>query len=600
MVSKEDPKIFTALLRTCTELLLHPNQALQESFKDEIIRVGSFQLFNKIIILIRKSIPTIERIMSEKNSIQLAHILVNSAEDAGIVKNSMINISITQVSLSTNFLRLLCEGHNHQLQEFLSIQTKLHDLKSSDRNIDLVEMGAELLKSVTKFLNRECIELVIDVLSFLSSTLTGPCEMNQKKLIKYQILDACRDILFDLSRSDIENLISRGFIIDDPESARLIAKADMCVIKLLLSLLEDNHDRQLMLQMSHLITFDIVMMRLTHIYINYFTRLLGCSLAVLKQKRPDLLIWELKSKTFDREIAEAFHLFSFLRLIEEHIGVYTANIDSLTGVDKDAYSFFSSNTGSMEIIMHGNLQKTYFPIHPACYYLSGDAQEEIMNSVRRTNENEKVSDFVSASQSLFNQMDYTFELRNKYHINPTYLYWLRVLTFTICVVLNLYLFSLVQFKMVQNDFLDDPSQYSQTVVLVMAILYLVFSIFFLVLFLASNVRIGVLNSWVSYFHKIKHMKSVTPVEKVWLQARLDKDIFDYSYQDYSDLITFKRLKEGNPNTFPRLTKISNDLSFTNSQLFVIMFYITCFLSGIFTDDKMFYALPLLDALVSFG
>lgn len=598
-IQKDDSKIRYAIFKTCAEFMLITNQQVQLDFKEEIIKVGSYDFFTKILNTIKVATPKIVKVMTDINSQQMLRMILEVEANHDTQANiDQINKQIAVMSIYLKFLQELCEGHNFELQLFMSTQVTTPDSKHSDRNIDFIEVAAELLKSIAKSINKESIELIINVVSFLTATLTGPCEINQQKLKKAQIIDSCRDILSDLSKTDPDGLQTRGFVINDPQSDELINRSYLCVVKLLMSLLENNRKEELLAEMGRLIDFKVLIVKITQIYTDYFTRLLAITPRILKGIDAKDLIWSLKNPVFDPKITDAFELFIFVRLIEEHTNSYTSEIEELQGLEKHAYDFFMHNTGSIEIIFHGNLQKVYFPLHPSSNYLSLEAKDDIMSSVRRDSENEKVGDFVSAAQSLFNNMDYTFKLRTKFKINPKYIYSIRTITLLICVLVNLYLFVFSTFKVVGTDYIDDKTQYHQGVVKAGAIAYIVVSSILLILYAIGPVRMGVLNSWSDYFTKIKNLYSLNNTEREWLQHKLEIDIFDYTKEDYYELIRFKRLKEGNPNAVPFITKLAMDIQFTDAQFFIILFYVVCYISGLSTADQTFYSLPLLDALVS--
>ena len=48
-----------------------------------------------------------------------------------------------------------------------------------------------------------------------------------------------------------------------------------------------------------------------------------------------------------------------------------------------AYDFIRSHTGKLEIAVNGSLQAVYFPIRPACHYLSEESKKKLMLSINR-------------------------------------------------------------------------------------------------------------------------------------------------------------------------------------------------------------------------
>jgi hypothetical protein len=48
-----------------------------------------------------------------------------------------------------------------------------------------------------------------------------------------------------------------------------------------------------------------------------------------------------------------------------------------------AYDFIRYHTGKIEINVHGNLQSVYFPVRPACHYISEESKKSLMENVNR-------------------------------------------------------------------------------------------------------------------------------------------------------------------------------------------------------------------------
>lgn len=84
-----------------------------------------------------------------------------------------------------------------------------------------------------------------------------------------------------------------------------------------------------------------------------------------------------------------------------------------------AYDFIRSHTGKIEIQVNGNLQPVYFPIRPACHYLSDESKKKLMLGVNRESQSTKVEGLMVVAPDLIDEMMHNEKLsRNKMSITP--------------------------------------------------------------------------------------------------------------------------------------------------------------------------------------
>ena len=523
-------------------------------------------------------------------------MMINSedAKESNLFDQS--KIMIKRICIFYKFMQQLCEGHCLELQNYVRAQNPSKGNFENSRNIDFIQEGIETFKSFTKYCNNESILIGITILNFLIESVMGPCRGNQESMIKNNVIDSCKDLLNDFGRADKESLRVRGFGQNDPEVKEMVNILLSNVVSLLRSVMEGNSNLELLQQMGEEIQFTPIMARITNIYIETLKKKLNISHKTLTEIGPQEIIWRVKESVWCNDIQEAFSLFLFLRQVNEATGSYQSEIYSLSGLAKDSYTFFYQNSATIEVIFQGKITKIYFMKHPACNYLSDSAKEEVMNSVRRDNPNEKIADFMNSTLSLFNQMDYTLKLRKKLKINPEYIPKFRFFSLLVCYVLNGYLMYTSHFKINSMEFEDDDSAYSETLVFSLVLTNIFVISILLVLRIITKQKLERVNRWSDYFFQIKNIKTVTTTEKEWLQGILAKDIFDFKMKDYLMLIKFKREKEGLRTPIPRLIKLANDIKFIDNQTYTLMFFIISYASGLITQDKWFYCFPLLDTL----
>ena len=96
-----------------------------------------------------------------------------------------------------------------------------------------------MLGSVVKFINKECFELGVSIIDFLIEVIQGPCKPNQEAVVKFKVLDFCKDFIHDLNSSK-QDLASRGFDTTNKDDSQILNNMFNKIVKLLMSILEFN------------------------------------------------------------------------------------------------------------------------------------------------------------------------------------------------------------------------------------------------------------------------------------------------------------------------------------------------------------------------
>jgi hypothetical protein len=84
-------------------------------------------------------------------------------------------------------------------------------------------------------------------------------------------------------------------------------------------------------------------------------------------------------------------------MVDDATGIYKQEISKLNDKKQYAMNFFQQNSGTIEIIFENQIQRVYFMKHPVSNFLDIHHKNSLMNSVRRDNPNEKISDFFAAT-----------------------------------------------------------------------------------------------------------------------------------------------------------------------------------------------------------
>lgn len=109
-----------------------------------------------------------------------------------------------------------------------------------------------------------------------------------------------------------------------------------------------------------------------------------------------------------------------------------------------AFDFVTSHTGKIEVNVNGTLQAVYFPIRPACQYLSDESKKKLMLEVNRESQSTKVEGLMNATADLIDEMLHNERLsRNKWSITPQRLNMLKDASTGLALILNFLLIAFV-------------------------------------------------------------------------------------------------------------------------------------------------------------
>ena len=133
-------------------------------------------------------------------------------------------------------------------------------------------------------------------------------------------------------------------------------------------------------------------------------------------------------------------------------------------------------------------------------------------------------------------MDYSFSLMTKFRLKPQYLIWTRVTGLVLCYVLNLYIMSTSEIKVEYTQDVDDTSHGHLEVIQALAVLGILVMIINLIIYYIIKVKITSVNLWSQYFSDIKNLKNITVKDREWLEVKLRKNIFEFTKNDYNELI----------------------------------------------------------------
>lgn len=609
ILHKDSPVILTLCIRVACMILHEGNkQAQTEFYRVFSTDPNSPRILKKIERLLLQNFDSVSKLMINHNADQMRKIFFGENTFA-IYHFRGFHETMQSMTQILKFFQLLCEGHNSDLQNFLRDQSIRQQAGSSGTDadgigvlsvlnqdsIDFIAQATLMYGSFVKFFNRECYKAGIAIVDFLIEALQGPCKGNQDRVIKCKIIDFCKDFINDLN-SNSQDLKSRGFKMENPSDRETLNNLFNKTIKLLLSILEFNYDREVILSISKSISFDFLIDRLTILYVDY-ARKLKC------KPRDSSLIMKVPDKLFKGEIKLGFNIFIFLSMVMDTVsGAYSDKVAELKGDQEIAFKFFQNNTGQIEICFNGTVHKVYFMKHPACNYLELAFQEQVMNEVRRETPNEKISDFLSAAPRLFNQIDHTFEM-TRWYLKPVYLTYVREVALWFSFLFNGMMFIFLQKTVINNESYDLKTDWFYNTFEIMGWVHLSLGILLTLLHFTLKSKLVIMDNWREYISNyskdLYRVNSQEPNVSNHLQNLIAKDVLSLTAAELKLIIRDQRLRDGCVAPVESLIYHSNNLIFffSDPTLIYFLLFVLFSLLANFYEVKFYYCFSLFDVIV---
>lgn len=571
MVNKQAIKLGTFVLEG-------GNTKAQQQFFKYLKEDKTNELFRELHDIIDGSFETIENYMQSKIDIRVYSILQEgevkyssgsfkgkkqiedqkTKEKENDVEESVTNIreSIKIIKQALRFLQLLCEGHYLDMQNYLREQKQY---ESVNLRRDFVSTGARMLGSFIKINNKLSVDLGIQIIEFLVELIQGPCVENQQKLENCKVSEYCKDLLNDISMKKRFQSLWELDTKNSDSVSKLVSKS----ITLLGALLEGNHGKTYREQIAENVDFDFLVQFLVSELENFIIR------KIKKPRKPsqtidgeelvniDEFIQNYKSKAkkdyLDEKLLESFQTFFFLQTICSGSKIQKI-LKGLPKREQLAYRFYEENSGCIEVVFNGYIQKYYFPIHPACSHLSSVMKEKFISTYNRESPNEKMIQFMRAIPKFIDYMDYSIA-RKTSRIPITYKTFGRVRDMLLVVggIINgvFFIFGEHKIRLTESS-LELNIHYNDEFILVSGILHLCLTVLTFFTWMYVSGPIVQMDAWRAKLIDIKstiysHLDNSE--EKEICKIILQKNVVDQTFTEKQKLLKYYNSAcEGNKGT----------------------------------------------------
>ncbi|MGH0141198.1 UNVERIFIED_CONTAM: hypothetical protein FKN15_010726 [Acipenser sinensis] len=277
------------------------------------------------------------------------------------------------------FLQLLCENHNHDLQNFLRCQNNKTNYNLVCETLQFLDImcGSTTggLGLLGLYINENNVELIIQTLETLTEYCQGPCQENQDNASK--LLLALME-----SRHDSENAERILFNLRPQELVDVIKKAYRQE--------EECEDSEVSpKEVGH------------NIYI----------LAVQLSRHNKQLQQLLKPQKRTKEGEEG--ISSMLTLNNSQLTQILKSSVPVVAEEEDPLQYYEKHTSQIEIVRDDrSMEQIVFPVHPVCEYLTEESKHRVFTTTEQDEQGSKVSDFFQQSCFLHNEMEWQRKLRS--------------------------------------------------------------------------------------------------------------------------------------------------------------------------------------------
>uniref|UniRef100_A0A3B3ZTM5 Inositol 1,4,5-trisphosphate receptor n=1 Tax=Periophthalmus magnuspinnatus TaxID=409849 RepID=A0A3B3ZTM5_9GOBI len=300
--------------------------------------------------------------------------------------------AVTIMKPILRFLQLLCENHNHDLQNFLRCQNNKTNYNLVCETLQFLDImcGSTTggLGLLGLYINESNVPLITQTLETLTEYCQGPCQENQTCIVTHESNGI--DIITALILNDISPLCRyrMDMVLELKDNAS----------KLLLALMESRHDNE----------------NAERILFNLRPRELVDVIKKLYQQDPDC-----EGEVSPQDVGH--------------------NIYILAQQEQDPLDYYDQLTAQIEIVREDrSMEQIVFPVHPICEFLTEESKVRVFNTTEQDEQGSKVTHFFEQTSFLHGEMEWQKKLR------MPVLYWFSrrmtlwgTISFNLAVFINL-------------------------------------------------------------------------------------------------------------------------------------------------------------------
>ncbi|KAK1152141.1 hypothetical protein AOXY_G31363 [Acipenser oxyrinchus oxyrinchus] len=314
------------------------------------------------------------------------------------------------------FLQLLCENHNHDLQNFLRCQNNKTNYNLVCETLQFLDImcGSTTggLGLLGLYINENNVGLIIQTLETLTEYCQGPCQENQTSIVAHECNGI--DIITALILNDISPLCHYRM--------ELVLQLKDNASKLLLALMESRHDSE----NAERILFNLRPQELVDVIKKAYRQEEECEDSEVSPKEVghNIYILAVQLSRHNKQLHQLLKPQKRTKEGEEGISsMLTLNNSQLTQIltssvpvvaeEEDPLQYYEKHTSQIEIVRDDrSMEQIVFPVHPVCEYLTEESKHRVFTTTEQDEQGSKVSDFFQQSCFLHNEMEWQRKLRS--------------------------------------------------------------------------------------------------------------------------------------------------------------------------------------------
>ncbi|XP_035512176.1 inositol 1,4,5-trisphosphate receptor type 3-like [Morone saxatilis] len=373
--------------------------------------------------------------------------------------------AVTIMKPILRFLQLLCENHNHDLQNFLRCQNNKTNYNLVCETLQFLDImcGSTTggLGLLGLYINESNVHLITQTLETLTEYCQGPCQENQTCIVTHESNGI--DIITALILNDISPLCRYRM--------EMVLQLKDNASKLLLALMESRHDSEnaerILFNLRPRELVEVIKKayhqdsecELEEVEVEVSPREVGHNIYILAQqlaRHNKVLQNLLKPPKNSKEGEEG--ISSMLNLNNRPLSQMLKSSAPAAVVEQDPLEYYDLLTSQIEIVREDrSMEQIVFPVHPICEFLTEESKLRVFNTTEQDEQGSKVTHFFEQTSFLHGEMEWQKKLRSM----PV-LYWFSrrmslwgTISFNLAVFINLIIAFFYPYDSGQVGAIDD-------------------------------------------------------------------------------------------------------------------------------------------------
>ncbi|KAM8862806.1 inositol 1,4,5-trisphosphate-gated calcium channel ITPR3 isoform 2-T2 [Spinachia spinachia] len=370
--------------------------------------------------------------------------------------------AVTIMKPILRFLQLLCENHNHDLQNFLRCQNNKTNYNLVCETLQFLDImcGSTTggLGLLGLYINESNVHLITQTLETLTEYCQGPCQENQTCIVTHESNGI--DIITALILNDISPLCRYRM--------EMVLQLKDNASKLLLALMESRHDSE----NAERILFNLRPRELVEVIKKAYQqdseceggevspREVGHNIYILAQQlaRHNKLLQNLLKPQKNSKEGEEGISSMLNNLNNRPLSQMLKSSAPAAVVEQDPLEYYDLLTSQIEIVRDDrSMEQIVFPVHPICEFLTEESKTRVFNTTEQDEQGSKVTHFFEQTSFLHGEMEWQKKLRSM----PV-LYWFSgrmslwgTISFNLAVFINLIIAFFYPYASGQAGAIDD-------------------------------------------------------------------------------------------------------------------------------------------------